>query len=78
MGIRKGLRKRKHVYTKLFISYLAILCIPLLFGMFIYVQSYQENQKQADSLNKSLMQIIKNECDNQMNHVIEILNRWLS
>lgn len=75
MGIRKGLRKRKHVYTKLFISYLAILCIPLLFGMFIYVQSYQENQKQADSLNKSLMQIIKNECDNQMNHVIEILNR---
>lgn len=75
MGIRKGLRKGKHVYTKLFISYLAILCIPLLFGMFIYVQSYRENQKQADSLNKSLMQIIKNECDNQMNHVVEILNR---
>ena len=75
MEIRKGLRKGKQVYTKLFISYLAILCIPLLFGMFIYVQSYRENQEQAYSLNSSLMQIIKNECDNQMNHVVEILNR---
>ena len=75
MSIGKRIRKKKHVYTKMFISYLAIFCIPLLFGMFIYIQSYQENLKQADSLNDSLIQIVKNECDNQMNRVVETLNR---
>lgn len=67
--------KRRKVYFKLYLSYIIILLLPILIGFIIYFQTLKSSREQADSLNRSLMQIVKNECDNQVKGVMRNLSR---
>ena len=67
--------KQRKVYFKLYLSYIIILLLPILIGFIIYFQTLKSSREQADSLNRSLMQIVKNECDNQVKGVMRNLSR---
>ena len=67
--------KKRGVYLKLYGSYILILLLPLFVGAIVYAQTLKASQAQAERLNNSLMQIVKNECDNQVNEAIRNLNR---
>lgn len=68
-------RRRKKVYIKWFLSYVAILLPPIMIGFVIYTHTLKANREQAERLSQSLMQIVKNEFDNQVNEVTKCLNR---
>lgn len=60
---------------KWFLSYLLILLPPIMIGFVIYTHTLKENREQADRLNQSLMQIVRNEFDNQVSEVTKCLSR---
>lgn len=68
-------RRGKKVYIKWFLSYMAILLPPIMIGFVVYTHTLKANREQAERLNQSLMQIVKNEFDNQINEVMKCLNR---
>ncbi|MEY8357182.1 helix-turn-helix domain-containing protein [Lachnospiraceae bacterium 54-53] len=67
--------KKRGVYLKLYASYILMLLMPVLAGSIVYVQTLKVSRGQADRLNNSLMQIVKNECDNQVKEAVRNLNR---
>lgn len=67
--------KKRGVYLKLYASYILILLLPLLVGAIVYSQTLKVSQGQAKRLNSSLMQIVRNECDNQVSEAVRNLNR---
>lgn len=67
--------KNRGVYLKLYASYILMLLMPVLIGSIVYVQTLKVSSGQADRLNNSLMQIVKNECDNQVKEAIRNMNR---
>lgn len=67
--------KKEKVFFRWFISYLLILIPPIIIGIVIYHGAVQANREQAERLNQSLTQIVKNEFDNQVNQVNACLNR---
>lgn len=69
-------RRRKKVYIQWFLSYVAIMLPPIIIGFIVYTHTLQANRLQAERLNKSLMQVVKNEFDNQVNEVTRCLNRF--
>jgi len=67
--------KRRKVYFKLYLSYIIILILPIVIGFIIYFQALQTSREQTDFLNRSLMQMIKKECDSRIGEVKRNLNR---
>lgn len=67
--------KRKQVYIRWFFSYILLLLPPIMIGCILYFHTLQANRQQAQRLNESLMTIVTNEFDNQLDKVIKSLNR---
>ncbi len=66
--------KGKSVFLKLFGSYLLILGLTLAVEMGISVQILTASRKQVETLNKSLIQLVRNECDNQIRTIYRSLD----
>ena len=59
----------KSVFLKLFGSYLLILGITLIVEMGVSLRVLHAGREQARTLNRSLMLLVKNECDNQVRDI---------
>lgn len=66
--------KNRGVFVKLFGSYLLLLGLILVVETGISMKVLDASKKQAATLNQSLMQIVKNECDNQLKNVYRSLD----
>lgn len=66
--------KSKSVFLKLFGSYLLILGLTLAVEMGISVRILNASRKQVETLNKSLIQLVRNECDNQIKNICRNLD----
>lgn len=66
--------KRKSVFLKLFGSYLLILGLTLAVEMGISVRILNASRKQVETLNQSLIQLVRNECDNQIRSIYRNLD----
>lgn len=67
--------RQKQVYVRWFFSYLLLLIPPIVIGVMIYSHTLKANQEQAERLNQSLMRIITNEFDYQVDAVLQDLSR---
>ncbi len=67
--------KRGGVFMKLFASYMCILGFLLLVESCVSVMVFRTGREQARTFNLSLMQLIKNECDNQINNIYSRLDQ---
>lgn len=65
MDISKIFRN-KSVFLKLFVSYLLLLTVTLIVEMSVFLHVLHTGREQAQALNRSLMLLVKNECDNQI------------
>lgn len=73
VGVYKKFKGRS-VFLKLFGSYLLILALTLAVELGISVGILNTSREQAETLNKSLMQLVKNECDNQIKNIYRNLD----
>lgn len=61
--------KRGSVFGRLFASYLFILGFILIVEVGVFVMVLRTAREQAKTFNLSLMQLVKNECDNQIDKI---------
>lgn len=66
---------KTQIYIKIFISYIIVLCIPIVWGLLLYAQTLKQSREQAETINQNLMGIVKTECDNKMSQTIQTLDR---
>lgn len=66
--------KNRSVFLKLFGSYLLILGLTLIVEMGVSLGILNTSREQAETLNKSLIQLVKNECDNQVKNIYRNLD----
>lgn len=67
--------KQKKVYIRWLFSYILLLLPPIVIGWILYLYTLQSNWEQAERLNKSLMTIVTNEFDYQIDRILQDLNR---
>lgn len=70
-------RKFRHrsVFVKLFISYLLIMGLILVIETGVSASILHTSWKQAETLNQSLLQLVKSECDNQIESICSNLDQ---
>ena len=73
MRVAKKIKGRS-VFFRLFGSYLLILGLILAVQTGSTFKILETSREQAGTLNKSLMQLVKNECDNQIRNVYRMLD----
>ncbi|MCD7819970.1 MAG: hypothetical protein LUH07_13135, partial [Lachnospiraceae bacterium] len=72
-GVKK--LRRRSAFVKLFGSYLLILGFMLMIEIGVSVMVLRTAREQAETLNLSLMQMVKNECDNQISSIFRHLDQ---
>lgn len=69
------MKKRPKVYIQMFLSYLGMLCIPIVAAAVIYGYSSQVIRSQAERMNDTLLEMIQRELDQQIGDVQKIAAR---
>lgn len=69
-----GILNNKSVFQKLFISYLLILTIMLIVEVSVFLRVLHTGREQAQTLNRSLMLLVKSECDNQIRDIYRCMD----
>lgn len=72
-GVKK--LRRRSAFVKLFGSYLLILGFMLVIEIGVSAMVLRTAREQAETLNLSLMQMVKNECDNQISSIFRHLDQ---
>lgn len=67
--------RRRSVFVKLFISYLLIMGLILAIEAGVSASVLHASWEQAEVLNQSLLQLVKNECDNQIESICSNLDQ---
>lgn len=60
------MKKNGMAYRRLFLSFMLILVIPTGMSLLFYLYSYRTVRERADASNRSLINTVKNVCDQQM------------
>ncbi len=69
------MKKRPKVYIRMFLSYLGMLCIPIVAAAVIYGYSSRVIRSQAERMNDTLLEMIQRELDQQISDVQKIAAR---
>lgn len=67
------MNKKGKVYKSLWISYVLLMCIPVIIGIALYSYTYKSVKKQNVLYNKNLMKTIASTCDKELDYYKQVL-----
>ena len=69
------MKKTGRVYRRMIITYLLVLCIPILLSVVLYQYTHKTMQEQAKEQNDDLLETIKNVCDREISYYGSVLQQ---
>lgn len=69
------MKKTSRVYRRMIITYLLVLCIPILLSVVLYQYTHETMQDQSKEQNDDLLETIKNVCDREISYYGSVLQQ---
>lgn len=64
----KKVKNKGKAYKNLYLTYLAVVCVPILFSILFYYYTYQKTAERALFYNGNLITTVKNTCDEKFQY----------
>ncbi|MBQ6875438.1 MAG: hypothetical protein IJN46_04270, partial [Lachnospiraceae bacterium] len=69
------MKKTGRVYKRMILTYVLVLCIPILLSVVLYQYTHQTMKEQAKDQNSDLLETIKNVCDREILYYGSVLQQ---
>ena len=74
----KTIKKNGRVYKRMILTYIIILCIPILLSVVLYRYTHNEIQKQSQEESDDLLKMIGSTCDREISYFKNVLQQLKS
>ena len=72
------MKKTGRVYKRMILTYILVLCIPILLSVVLYRYTHNEMQKQAQKESDDLLKMIGSTCDREISYYKNVLQQLKS
>ena len=69
------MKKNGQIYIKMFLSYMVILCVPIIISVFLYQYTYNIVRQQAEYYSGNLIETVRSSCDRELRYYQSFLHQ---